>query len=532
MLLFYRVMTMKKIEIYDSTLRDGAQGEGVSFSVSDKLKIAECLDKFGVTYIEAGNPYSNPKDAQFFEKAKSLRLTNAKLAAFGSTVRKDTSPEDDESVKALLAAGTKYVTIFGKAWKLHVDCILGTTPEENLTMISSTIKYLRSKGRTVFFDAEHYFDGWKDDPDYALEVLKTAEKAGASALILCDTNGGCFPDEITKIVRASCKAVTTPVGIHCHNDTGCAAANTVAAVKAGAVQIQGTFTGIGERCGNAAFTTVVPDLQLKLGYSLVAGKQLETMTKLARYISEIANMRLHATSPYVGRSAFAHKGGMHADGVSKNPRTFEHIDPAAVGNKRSFPLSEVSGRSAVLPQLQAVEGSLTKSSAETKQIIDKMKSLEQEGFQFEAAAASFELLVRKQLGKFTPHFEIDHYRIISSMDSLDGHPYTEKANALVKVRVGDKYEITADEGEGPVNAIDKALRKALEVFYPELRKMYLVDFKVRVISSNDSTAATTRVLIESTDGENTWTTVGASKDIINASVIALNDSIEYMLKDR
>ncbi len=523
---------MKKIEIYDSTLRDGAQGEGVSFSVSDKLKIAECLDRFGVTYIEAGNPFSNPKDAQFFEKVQSLRLTNAKLAAFGSTAHKDTAPGDDEGVRALLAAGTKYVTVFGKAWKLHVDCILCTTPEENLAMISGTIKYLRSKGRTVFFDAEHFFDGYKDDPEYAIEVLKTAEKAGASALVLCDTNGGCFPDEISKTVRAACKAVNTPVGIHCHNDTGCAAANTVSAVRAGAAQIQGTFTGIGERCGNAAFTTVIPDLQLKLGYGLVSPKQLGTLTKLARYVTEIANMRLPATSPYVGRSAFAHKGGMHADGVSKNPATFEHIDPAAVGNHRSFPLSEVSGRSAVLPQLQAVEGSLTKSSAETKQIIDKMKSLEQEGFQFEAATASFELLVRKQLGRFTPHFEIDHYRIISSMDSLDGHTYIEKANAIVKVRVGDKYEITADEGEGPVNAIDKALRKALEVFYPELKKMYLVDFKVRVVSSNDSTAATTRVLIESTDGENTWTTVGASRDIINASVLALNDSIEYMLKDR
>jgi len=523
---------MKKVEIYDSTLRDGAQGEGVSFSVSDKLKIIDCLDRFGVDYIEAGNPFSNPKDAELFERAKRLRLTNAKLTAFGSTVRRDTAPEDDEGIEALLAAGTKHVTIFGKAWKLHVDCILGVTPAENLTMISDTIEHLRKRGRIVFFDAEHYFDGYKDDADYALEVLKTAEKAGASAIILCDTNGGCFPDEISKAVKAAVKSLKTPVGIHCHNDTGCAAANTIAAVKSGASQIQGTFTGIGERCGNASLASVIPSLQLKLGYNVVSSERLGMITKTARFINEVANLRLPSNSPYIGSAAFAHKGGMHADGVAKNPATFEHIDPSAVGNSRSFPLSEVSGRSAVLPKIQAVESSLTKSSSETKMITEKMKELEYEGFQFEAAAASFELLVRKELGRFTPHFEIDHYRIISSMDSIDGNPYTEKANALVKVRVGDKYEITADEGEGPVNAIDKALRKALEVFYPELKKMHLIDFKVRVITSNDSTAAVTRVLIESTDGENTWTTVGASRDIINASVLALNDSIEYMLKDR
>ena len=521
----------KKTEILDSTLRDGAQGEGISFSVSDKLRIAECLDKFGVDYIEAGNPFSNPKDAEFFTKAEKLHLSTAKLTAFGSTVRKDTLPEDDEAIRALLSAGTKYVTVFGKAWDLHVDCILGTTLAENLEMISSTITYLRSKGRIVFFDAEHFFDGYKAHPGYAVDVVKTAEKAGAAALVLCDTNGGSFPDEIAKIVRSVRKELHTVTGIHCHNDSGCAAANTIAAVKAGCTHIQGTFTGIGERCGNAALTTVIPDLQLKLGYHLVGEDKLESITKTARFISEIANVRMPRNLPYVGSSAFAHKGGMHADGVAKDPKTFEHIDPSSVGNKRSFLLSEVSGRSAVLSKIREIDGSLTKSSSETRQITEKLKELERDGFQFEAAEASFELLVRKELGKFTPHFEIDHYRIISSMDSLDGTPYTELANAIVKVKVGDKYEITADEGEGPVNAIDKALRKALEVFYPELRKMHLTDFKVRVITANDSTAAVTRVLIESTDGENTWTTVGASRDIINASVLALNDSIEFMLKD-
>ena len=520
---------MKKLEILDSTLRDGSQGEGISYSVSDKIKIADALDKFGVDIIEAGNPYSNPKDAEFFEIAAKRHFTSAKLAAFGSTVRKGTAPKDDEGLRALLNAGTKHIVVFGKAWDLHVDTILNATLEENLAMISETITFLRSNGRIVYFDAEHFFDGHKSDPDYALEVVKTAEKAGAASIVLCDTNGGCFPDEISKIVKAVGKSISTKLGIHCHNDTGCAAANTIAAVKAGACHIQGTFTGIGERCGNASLSTVIPDLQLKLGYSVVSPERLETLTKTARFISEVTNVRLVPNSPYVGKSAFAHKGGMHADGVAKDTRTYEHIDPSLVGGKRSFLLSEVSGRSAVLPRIQAFDGSLTKSSAETKVITEKLKELEHSGFQFEAAEASFELLVMKELGRFTPHFEIDHYRIISSMDSIDGMKFTEKANALVKVKVGDKYEITADEGEGPVNAIDKALRKALEVFYPELKKMHLIDFKVRVVTSNDSTAAITRVLIESTDGETTWTTMGASRDIINASVLALTDSLEYML---
>ncbi|MBQ3841464.1 MAG: citramalate synthase [Ruminiclostridium sp.] len=523
---------MKKIEILDSTLRDGAQGEGISFSVWDKMKIAVALDRLGIDYIEAGNPYSNPKDMEFIKKAAEHSFTTSKICAFGSTARKDTAPQDDEGIAALLECGTKYISVFGKAWDLHVDCILGTTLEENLRMIRESIAYLCSKGRTVFFDAEHFFDGYKSDPAYAIEVLKTAEKAGASSIILCDTNGGSFPDEISKAVKEVKKTIKVQLGIHCHNDTGCAAANTVSAVKAGASQVQGTFTGIGERCGNAALTTVIPDLQLKLGYNILTSERLADITMTAMYISEIANVRLPANMPYIGTSAFAHKGGMHADGVAKNSKTFEHVDPQLVGNRRNFPLSEMSGRSSVLPRLQQIDGSLTKSSSVTKEVTDKLKELESQGFKFEAASASFELMVLKELGRFRPHFEIDHYRIISSMDDIDGSAYTEKANALVKVRVGDRSEITADEGEGPVNAIDKALRKALEVFYPELKKMHLIDFKVRVITSNDSTAAITRVLIESTDGENTWTTVGASRDIINASVLALTDSLEYMLKDK
>ena len=525
-------MIMKKIEIFDTTLRDGAQCQYVSFSVSDKLKIADALDKFGVDYIEAGNPYSNPTDAEFFVKAAKRHFRTAKLVAFGSTIRKNTEPEDDEGLKALLDAGTQHVCVVGKAWDMQVRTIIGASPEENLGMISKTITFLRSKGKTVFFDAEHFFDGYKADQNYAIEVLKTAEKAGASALILCDTNGGTFPDEISKTVKAVSKTVRTTVGVHCHNDTGCADANTVAAVKAGAHHVQGTFVGIGERCGNAALTTVIPDLQLKLGFNVIDPSRLETLSKTAWFICDVMNTSLPVSMPYVGYSAFAHKGGMHADGVAKDPHTYEHIDPALVGAKRTFVVSEVSGRSSVLPKLQLFDRSLTKSSSETIAITEKLKELEYEGFEFEAAAASFELLVMKELGRFKPHFEIDHFRIISSMDSIDGKSHTEKANALVKVKVGDKYEITADEGEGPVNAIDKALRKALEVFYPELKKMHLIDFKVRVVTSNDSTAAITRVLIDSTDGERSWTTMGASRDIINASVIALTDSLEYMLKDK
>ncbi|MBQ9483227.1 MAG: citramalate synthase [Ruminiclostridium sp.] len=525
-------MNMKKIEIFDTTLRDGAQCEYISFSISDKLKIAEALDKFGVDYIEAGNPYSNPKDAEFFKKAEKKHFKTAKLVAFGSTIRRNTAPEDDEGLKALLDAGTQYVCIFGKAWDMHVETILGVTLEENLDMIRKTVSFLHSKGRNVFFDAEHFFDGYKANPDYALEVIKTAEKAGASALVLCDTNGGCFPDEISKTVKVVSKAVKTTIGIHCHNDVGCATANTVAAVKAGAHHVQGTFIGIGERCGNAALTSIIPNLQLKLGYKVTDPERLKTIGKTAWLICDVMNMTVPVFMPYIGNSAFAHKGGMHADGVAKDPRSYEHIDPALVGSQRTFVVSEVSGRSSVLPRLQLFDKSLTKSSSETIAITEKLKELEYEGFEFEAAAASFELFVMKELGRFKPHFEIDHFRIISSMDSIDGKSHTEKANALVKVKVGDKYEITADEGEGPVNAIDKALRKALEVFYPELKKMHLIDFKVRVVTSNDSTAAITRVLIDSTDGKRSWTTMGASRDIINASVIALTDSLEYMLKDK
>ncbi len=518
---------MKKVEIFDSTLRDGAQGEGISFSVDDKLKILQRLDDFGVAFAEAGNPGSNPKDLEFFKKAKTLELKNTKLVAFGSTRRKDVSAETDDNVKAILDADTEYAAVFGKSWRLHTEVILNVTPEENLSMIRDTVSCLKKNGRKVIFDAEHFFDGFKDSPRFALSVLKTAEEAGAELLVLCDTNGGAFPDEIARITEEAVKASNIPIGIHCHNDIGCAVACAVAAVKAGAVQVQGTFIGIGERCGNTNLSTLIPDLQLKLGYDCVPSESVEKLTETARYIAEIANVKLAGSMPYVGRNAFGHKGGMHADGVAKEPKSFEHIPPETVGNSRNFILSEVSGKSAVLSKLKNFDRKLDKSSPETVRILKKLKELESMGYQFEAAGASFELLILKELGRFQPFFQIEHFHVISTQ-SYDTKEIN-KANAMVKIKVGNRFEITADEGDGPVNAIDRALRKALEVFYPRLRKAHLVDYKVRVIAAGDSTAAITRVLIESTDGEKVWTTVGASKDIIDASLKALLDSIEYFL---
>lgn len=518
---------MEKIEIFDSTLRDGAQGEGISFSVDDKLKILMRLDSFGIDFVEAGNPASNPKDIEFFRRAAGINLKKSKLTAFGSTRRKNTSCGDDSNIAALIDAGTEYVTVFGKSWLLHVEAILDADSEENLSMIRDTVGYLTQKGKKVIFDAEHFFDGYKDNAAYAIKTLKAAAEAGAERIVLCDTNGGCFPDEINDMVKLVTQITDVPIGIHCHNDSGCASANTISAVKAGARHIQGTFIGIGERCGNANLSTVMPNLQLKMGYRCIDEKSMANLTQTACYIAEIANIKLAGSMPYVGRNAFGHKGGMHADGVKKDPRSFEHISPEKVGNERSFLLSEVSGRSAVLSKLSEFDANLEKNSPETMRIMKKLKKLESAGYQFEAANASFELLVLKELGRFQPFFRIEHFYVVSAQNYAVRD--VEKSNAMVKVKVGDKCEITADEGDGPVNAIDRALRKALEVFYPQLKKTHLIDYKVRVIAAGDSTAAVTRVLIESTDGETVWTTVGASKDIIDASLMALLDAIEYYL---
>lgn len=511
------------LQLFDSTLRDGAQGEGISFSVQDKLKILQSLDKMGLHFVEAGNPGSNPKDLEFFEQAKALPLTSAKLVAFGSTCRKFVSPADDANIQALLSAGTEYVTIFGKSWDMHVEHILHTTAEENLRMIGDTVRFLTEKGRRVIYDAEHFFDGYKANPAYALSTLRAAHEAGAEVLVLCETNGGGFPEEVYEATKAVMAALPAVYGIHAHNDCGCAVANSLAAVRAGAVQVQGTFVGFGERCGNANLSTLLGCLQGKLGYALVP--DLTLLKETAHYIAEVANLALPGTMPYVGSSAFSHKGGMHVDGVAKNPVSFEHIPPESVGNKRSFLLSEMSGRSTLVSKLRQIEPSLDRDGREVGELVEKIKSLEHEGFQFEAADASFTLMVLKHLGRFTPYFEIVDYHIIAGA----GATASASASAMIKVKVGSRYEITADEGDGPVNAIDKALRKALEVFYPALSRMRLSDYKVRVVDTGASTAAVTRVLIESTDGARVWTTVGASKDIINASMLALLDSLEYML---
>lgn len=516
---------MKSVQIFDSTLRDGSQGEGINFSVEDKIKIVKALDNFGVTYIEAGNPASNPKDIEFFKKIKDVKLNNSKLVAFGSTRRKDIGCQQDGNVCVLADTDVEYVAIFGKSWDLHVTEIIGTTLKENLAMIYDTVKFLCNRGKKVIFDAEHFYDGYKANPEYALEAIKTAERAGAIAVVLCDTNGGLFPDEIKTITEEAIKHISVTLGIHCHNDSGCAVANTIAAVDAGAVQVQGTFIGIGERCGNTNLSTVIAGLHLKKHIYCVPDENLSDLTGTAKYIAEVCNIKLQHSMPYVGKSAFAHKGGMHVDGVNKNPKSFEHLQPELVGNKRNILLSEVAGRAAILKRLNQIVPELTKDSPETKEIIDLLKEQEFRGFQYEAADASFEILVKKHLKMIPSYFDINYFKIIG--EKTGGHQ--NPSSAIVKVQVDGKNEIAADEGYGPVNAIDKALRQALAVFYPSISEIYLVDYKVRVVDSNAATAAKVRVLIESTDGKDVWNTVGASEDIINASVLALVDSILYKL---
>lgn len=517
---------MKKVSIFDSTLRDGAQAENITFTVEDKLNIVKSLDKLGIEYIEAGNPGSNPKDLEFFARVKELSLNHAKLVAFGSTRRRGIQVEEDKNVQALLTADTEAIAIFGKSWDLHVAEIIKTTPEENLRMINDTISFFVSRGKTVFFDAEHFFDGYKANPDYALQTLYAAERAGAACLVLCDTNGGCFPDEISAIVADVVSKVKTPVGIHCHNDIGCAVANSIAAVKAGAVQVQGTYIGYGERCGNANLSAIIPSLQCKLGYTCLPEGKMERLTKTARYIADISNMILPNTMPYVGKSAFAHKGGMHVDGVTKNPRSFEHIPPETVGNRRNVLLSEVSGKAALLSKLELIGSEVSKDSPEASSLVEMVKELEYSGYQFESATASLELLALKHLHKFKPFFEVTDFKVIGERSEEGAH---NRDYAMIKIKVGDECEITADEGDGPVHALDIALRKAVGKFYHAIEGIRLIDYKVRVIEPKDATAAQVRVFIETTDGENTWTTVSVSSDVINASLSALVDSVEYKL---
>lgn len=519
-------MEHSKVLIFDSTLRDGAQGQGISFSLEDKLKIVKVLDSLGVDYIEAGNPGSNPKDMEFFKRIKDIKLNKSKIVAFGSTRRPKIKAEEDKNLHNLLEAGTDVTVIFGKSWDFQVTDILKTSLEENIKMISDTISYLVSKNKEVIFDAEHFFDGYKENADYAMATLVAAKEAGATTVVLCDTNGGSLPDEIKKITEKVVNKVGGNVGIHCHNDIGMAVANSIVAVQAGANHIQGTFIGVGERCGNANLSTIIPTLQLKMGYNMITEDNLSELTAVARFIAEISNITLEDETPYVGNSAFAHKGGMHIDAVCKAPRAYEHIKPELVGNSRRFLISEVSGKSTIFKKIQKVFPNISKDSPEVQLVTDRLKELEYEGYQFEGAEGSVELVMRKIIGKYQPFFKLNHFKVFSEQPSGE-QAFT--SSVMINVTVDGKNQISAAEGDGPVNALDKALRKALEVFYPALRNVRLVDYKVRVLDSESATGAKVRVLIESTDGNENWSTVGVSRDVIQASWIALVDSIEYKL---
>ncbi|MEK7953837.1 citramalate synthase [Luteolibacter soli] len=518
----------KPVFLYDTTLRDGTQGEGFQLSLLDKLRIAERLDAFGIDYIEGGWPGSNPKDVEFFQQAKSLKLKHAKLAAFGSTRRADTPVEQDPQVKLLLDAETPVVTIFGKSWELQVTEILRTTPEENRAMIRDTVAYLKQHGREVVYDAEHFFDGYKDSPGHALGSLQAAAEGGADCLVLCDTNGGTLPEEVMEIcgiVRA--RIPNVPVGIHTHNDCELGVANAIAAVKGGAVQVQGTINGYGERTGNCNLTSVIPILQLKMDLTVVP--DLTKLRELSYFVDDVSNNPHFARAAFVGRTAFAHKGGMHVNAVQKLARSYEHIEPKAVGNEQNILVSELSGQSNILIKAEQLGIPLDKGSAEAKTVLQKVKELENEGYAFEAAGGSLELLIRRELGRYEKPFELKEYHT-SFRQYRDGHePVCE---ATVKLYVGETGKYTVAEGHGVVNALDKALREALEPFYPEISGVSLVDYKVRIIDSHDATAAKTRVLIVSTDGEENWGTVGVSENIIEASWIALVDGIDLFLQRR
>jgi 2-isopropylmalate synthase len=512
-----------RIVIYDTTLRDGSQGEGVNFSLQDKLLLTCRLDEFGIDYIEGGYPLSNPKDAEYFQAVRELTLRQARVVAFGMTRKKHTAVEDDAGLRALLGAGTAVVTLVGKTWDYHVTHVLGTTLDENLRMIEDSVRYCRRQGREVFYDAEHFFDGWKANPDYALKTVQAAAEGGASTVILCDTNGGTMPEVIAEAVAAVRRALPCAIGIHCHNDCDLAVANSLAAVRAGATQVQGTINGLGERCGNADLISIIANLALKYGYEVLQPSSLQRLTEISRYVYELANMNFRSNQPFVGSSAFAHKGGMHTHAVNRDPATYEHIRPEMVGNERRILVSELSGHSTILTKTMKYR--LHHDKALLTQILNQVQDLENAGYEFEAAEASFDLLVKKAAGLYRPWFERLAYRVNIEHDS-ERAPVTE---ATVKVRIGDQIAHTVSEGDGPVNALDGALRKALTPAYPRLQEMQLVDYKVRVVNAREGTAARVRVVIESRDATDVWGTVGVSENIIEASWLALVDSIEYKL---
>ena len=516
---------MDKIKLYDTTLRDGMQAEGVSFSLEDKLAIARCLDELGLDYIEGGYAASNPKEIQFFTEAAKLDLKNTRIAAFGNTRRADTGVSDDVSLNTMLACKTQVATLVGKTWDMHVTQVLGCSLDENLTICAESVEYLKKHGIETIFDAEHFFDGYKENPEYAMKVLSSAAEASADAIVLCETNGGCMPDQVYEITKAVCEQFgTIVVGIHTHNDTDCATANSLAAVRAGAMHIQGTINGLGERCGNANLCAIIPNLAFKMGFEILSPEKIKTLTKVSRYVFEIGNLTPVMNMPYVGDSAFAHKGGLHVDALRKSKRTYEHITPELVGNARRFLISELSGRSTVLAKLEKAKIAEDKQLA--RKVLMRVQELENEGYQFEAADASFDLLIKKIMGAYQPFFDLIKYHVTVEKRAT-GDIVTE---ATVKLRVGDKTEHVVGEGDGPVNALDAALRKSLENFYPSIRDVHLIDYKVRVVNARAGTAARVRVIIESRDKNSMWGTVGVSENIIEASWQALVDSVEYKLQ--
>ena len=516
---------MTHIQIYDTTLRDGAQGEGVNFSLQDKVLIARRLDEVGFDFVEGGYPLSNPKDAEFFQRIAGEPLRNSRLCAFGMTRRKGVKPADDPGMKALLESQAPVITIVGKTHDFHVTEVLRVSLEENLAMIRETVAFLREAGRDVIYDAEHFFDGWKANPDYARQTIRAAVEGGAMIVVMCDTNGGSMPEEVASLTKEALAAVDVTLGIHTHNDCDLAVANSLAAVGAGTVHVQGTINGLGERCGNADLISVVANLALKKrGYEVLGCEGTERLTELSRYVYEIANMHFRTNQPFVGPSAFAHKGGMHVHAVNRAAKSYEHIEPEAVGNTRRVLVSELSGRSNITAL--TTKQNLQHDSALAEKVLKEVVDLENRGYQFEAAEASFDLLVQKAAGTFRPHFELLHYNVIVETDG-DGQTTTE---ATVKLEVGDEVRHEVAEGDGPVNALDAALRKALNGQFPNLRGVQLVDYKVRVINSDAGTAAAVRVVIESRDEDgDVWGTVGVNENVIKASWDALVDSIEYKL---
>ncbi len=517
---------MRKIEIYDTTLRDGAQSEDISFSVEDKLRISEKLDELGIHYIEGGWPGASPRDAEFFNKAGKLKLKISELVAFGSTHRASLKVHNDPNIKSLLSAGTPVVTIFGKSWDFHVREALRISLSANLDLIHNTIAYLKQRIPKVFFDAEHFFDGYKANPEYTLNTLQAAVSGGADGLVLCDSNGGTLPEELGGIVKNIIGRFQVAIGIHAHNDAECAVANSVIAVKLGVSHVQGTINGLGERCGNANLVSIIPNLKLKLNYSCITVNQLRKLREVSGFVTEIANMRHFKRQPYVGNSAFAHKGGIHVSAIQRHPETYEHIKPGLVGNYQRVLISDLGGKSNIIRKAREFNLKIDPDSPKVAEIVREMKDLENQGFQFEGAEASFELLMKKAFGLHRRFFSLIGFRVIVEKREEAEEPLSE---ATIMVEVGKKPEHTAATGNGPVNALDNALRKALEKFYPKLKEVKLIDYKVRVLAAGKGTTAKVRVLVESGDNTHQWGTVGVSENIIEASWQALVDSIEYKL---